>query len=79
MQLISSARQRGQARIKWVGVEAGAHWDGEARFKIHHSIAFEHQFITGSPPLREILHPPLAMHNAHGGSVRAVVSLFHSC
>ena len=34
-------------------------WEGEARFKIHHSIAFKHQFITGRPLLGKILYPPL--------------------
>ena len=44
------------------GGGAGAHahpWNGGAPFKIHHSIIFKHQFITGRPPLEDILHPTL--------------------
>ena len=49
-----------QARIQGMGARVGAHpWDGISPFKIHYSIAFEHQFITGRPPLGEILYPPL--------------------
>ena len=43
-----------------VGAGAGAHpWGGVSPFKIHYSIAFKHQSITGRPPLGEILYPPL--------------------
>ena len=39
---------------------AGVHpWDEDSPLKICHSIAFKHQFITGRPPLGEILYPPL--------------------
>ena len=56
-----------QARIQGVGAGASAHlWDGEAPFKIHHSIAFKHQFITGRPPLREILYPSLSARGLNG-------------
>ena len=49
-----------QARIQGVGAGARAHpWDRVTPFKMHYSIAFKHQFITGRPPLGEILHPPL--------------------
>ena len=52
--------QEEQARIQVVGAGAGAYpWDGAATFKIHHAIAFKDQFITGRPPLGEILYPPL--------------------
>ena len=51
-----------QARILGVGAVAGAHsWGGVSPFKIHHSIAFKRQSITGRPPLEEILCPPLWM------------------
>ena len=43
-----------------MGAGAGAHpWDGEAPFKIHHSIAFRQQSIIGRLPLGEILYPLL--------------------
>ena len=43
-----------------MGAGAGAHpWDGDSPLKIHHSIEFKHQFISGRPPLGEILYPPL--------------------
>ena len=45
----------------WVGAHP---WDGRASFKIHHSIAFKHQFITGHPPLGEILYPPLPLESS---------------
>ena len=49
-----------QARIQGVGARAGAHpWDGGSPLKIYHSKVFKHQFITGRPPLGEILYPPL--------------------
>ena len=49
-----------QARIQGVGAGAGAHpWNGVSPFKIHHTMAFGHQFIIGRPPLGEILYPPL--------------------
>ena len=41
-----------QARIQGVGAGAGAHpWSGVSPFKMHYSIAFKYQFITGRPPL----------------------------
>ena len=49
-----------QARIQGVGAGARAHpWGGVSPFKMHYSTAFKHQFITGRPPLGEILYPPL--------------------
>ena len=43
-----------------LGAEVGTHpWDGPAPFKIHHSMTFNHQSITGRPPLGGILYPPL--------------------
>ena len=43
-----------------MGAGARAHpWDGVSPFKMHYSIAFKHQSITGRPPLGEILYPPL--------------------
>ena len=53
-----------QARIQGVGAGAGAHpWSGVSPFKMHYSIAFKYQFITGRPPLGEILYPPLICKN----------------
>ena len=49
-----------QARIQGVGAGAGAHpWSGVSSFKMHYSTSFKYQFITGRPPLGEILYPPL--------------------
>ena len=49
-----------QARIQGVGAGARAHpWGGVSPFKMHYSIAFKYQSITGRPPLGEILYPPL--------------------
>ena len=49
-------------RIHEVGAGARAHpWGGVSPFKMHYLTAFEHQSITGRPPLGEILYPPLAM------------------
>ena len=49
------SRGRHQARIQG----AGAHpWDGASSFKIHYSIAFKHQSVTGRPSLGETLYPP---------------------
>ena len=49
-----------QARIQGVGAGARAHpWGGVSPFKMRYSKAFEHHFITGRPPLGEILYPPL--------------------
>ena len=43
-----------------MGAGARAHpWGGVSPFKTHYSIAFEHQSITGRPPLGEILYSPL--------------------
>ena len=53
---------RQQARIQEVGAGAHAHpWDGDSpfKFKMHYSITFEYQSITGPPPLGKILYPPL--------------------
>ena len=48
------------ARIQEVGAGALAHpWGGVSPFEMHYSIAFKHQFLTGRPPLGEILYPPL--------------------
>ena len=56
-ELFDKAVNHHQARIQGVGAGAGAHpWDGDSPY---HSIAFKHQFITGRPPLGEILYPPL--------------------
>ena len=53
---------RFQVRIQGVGAGAGAHsWDGDSPLNIYHSIAFEHQFITGRSPLGEILYPRLGL------------------
>ena len=50
-----------QARIQGVGAGARAHpWEWVSPFKMHYSIAFKHQSITGRPPLGEILYPPLS-------------------
>ena len=38
----------------------GGRWGGVSPFKMHYSIAFKYQSITGRPPLGEILYPPLA-------------------
>ena len=52
-----------QARIQGVGAGARAHpWGGVSPFEMHYSIAFNHQFITGRPPLGEILYPPLIIY-----------------
>ena len=49
-----------QARIQGVGAGSRAHpWGGVSPFKMHYSKAFKDQFITGFPPLGEILYPPL--------------------
>ena len=49
-----------QARIQGVGAGARAHpWGGVSPFKMHYSVAFKNQSITGHPPLGEILYPPL--------------------
>ena len=43
-----------------MGAGARAHpWGGFSLFKMHYSISFQHQSITGRPPLGEILYPPL--------------------
>ena len=55
-----------QARIQGVGAGARAHpRDEVSPFKMHYSIAFKRQSITGRPPLGEILYPPLASKNLH--------------
>ena len=58
---VGTAGQR-QVRIQGVGAGAAADvhpWDGAAPFKMHHSIAFKHQYITGRPVPSE--QPPLQL------------------
>ena len=47
------------SRSRSLGWALGHPWRGAAPFKMHHSITFKHQFITGRPPLGNILYPPL--------------------
>ena len=55
-----------QAQIQGVGTGARAHpWDVVSPFKMHYSMALKHQFITGRPPLGEILYPPLKSRRVH--------------
>ena len=45
----------------WALGRAPHPWGGVLPFKMHYSIAFKHQSITGRPPLGEILYPPLVV------------------
>ena len=48
-----------------MGAGAGAHpWYGVSLCKIHYSIAFKHQSVTGRPPLGEILYLPLTLQSS---------------
>ena len=49
-----------------MGARADAHpWGEVSSFKMHYSKAFKRQFITGRPPLGEILYPPLPRVSTH--------------
>ena len=57
------------------GAGARAHpWEGGTPFKIHNSIAFIHQSITGRHPLGEILYPSQVRKKSSGSVQFGVIS-----